>query len=428
MRLLFISVNRYNYLPPMPLGLASIIGQLDESRHDIKALDLMFSEDPEADVKSALSDFHPHLIGVSIRIIDNQHLLNTKFFLPEAKKIIELCRFNSEALIVIGGTAFTACPIAIFDYLKPDFGIAGEGELVFCELLDRLERKDDCSDLPGLVWRADDGIRMNPHQFIDDLDSLKPPRRVLFDNQRYAEKGGEGNIVIKLGCAFHCLHCESPHIMGTHWRMKSPEKVADELESMEKDLGLKTIYFSDSLFNCPMDHAKEVCRSIIRRGLEINWSCLTSPAFADKELFELMGEAGCNMISLGCDTGAERMFKAMNKGYSKEIVIRAAQMLEELKLNYALWLLLGGPGEDKKTVQETVEFVNDRSPLIVGFAVGIRIMPNTRLVDIAVKEGVISADDPLMEPRFYISPDIKGWVADYLYEICADKPHWKADI
>lgn len=61
---------------------------------------------------------------------------------------------------------------------------------------------------------------------------------------------------------------------------------------------------------------------------------------------------------------------------------------------------------------------------MLDFNVGIRLMPGTDLVDIAVKEGVISADDPLMEPRFYLSPQVKDWVEEYLTEACARHPNW----
>jgi hypothetical protein len=61
---------------------------------------------------------------------------------------------------------------------------------------------------------------------------------------------------------------------------------------------------------------------------------------------------------------------------------------------------------------------------MVSFCVGIRLMPHTALFDIAVREGVISADDSLMEPKFYISPDVEGWIEDYLREVCAQHPSW----
>jgi len=99
-------------------------------------------------------------------------------------------------------------------------------------------------------------------------------------------------------------------------------------------------------------------------------------------------------------------------------------LMEEAGLNYILSLLIGAPGEDRATVEETVDFLEQRSPFMLDFCIGIRLMPNTKLADIAIKEGVISADDPLMEPKFYISPAIKDWIEDYLADICSRHPNW----
>ncbi len=421
-------------MPPMPLGLASVIAQIDESRHEIKALDLMFAEQPEAELRSVLSAYAPDLIGISVRNVDNQSYLHTEYLLPHAKAVVAQCRENSGATIVVGGSAFSISPIAIFDYLAPDFGVVGEGELVFRDLVDRLEKRADWSDLPGLVWRVPagrgpegrtpEGVRMNPQRHIDNMDSLRPPRRELFDNQRYATEGGLANVVVKQGCAFRCLYCDGPYAMGRGWRMKSPEKVADEVESLEKDIGVNVAYFSDAIFNCPVEHAKEVCRAIIRRKLNMHWASSFHPAFADRGLVELMREAGCSVISLGCDSGSEKMLKVLRKGFRKEHLRAAMDLLEEMEINYILSLLIGGPGENRQTVEETVDFLKDRHPFMLDFCVGIRLMPGTALRDIAVNEGVIRADDPLMEPKFYISADVKDWVADYLTGVCSEHPNW----
>ena len=60
MRILFVSTNRLKkIMPPMPLGLASVIAQIDESRHEIQVLDLMFAEQPEVELKARLAGFSP---------------------------------------------------------------------------------------------------------------------------------------------------------------------------------------------------------------------------------------------------------------------------------------------------------------------------------------------------------------------------------
>jgi radical SAM superfamily enzyme YgiQ (UPF0313 family) len=425
MRILFVSTNRLRrIMPPMPLGLACIAAQIDDSRHEIQVLDLMFSEDPHAELRSALSSFAPDLIALSIRNLDNQSCFQTEYYLPEARELVALCREHSGAIIVVGGGAFTANPAAAFAYLDPDFGIAGEGEIAFRELVERIESKMDWSNLPGLVWRGSEGPEHNPVRLIEDLDSLAAPRRDLFDNRRYAAEGGLGNVFGKSGCSFHCIYCDQPQVAGHRWRMRSPEKVVDELEELGNQPEAPTIVFSDAVFNHPLSHAKEICRAIIRRGLDVSWVASVNPAFLERHFVELMREAGCAAISLGADSCSQPMLKTLRKGFTVEHLRASAEILEEMQVPYMLWLLVGGPGEDRRTVDESCEFLLRRKPVMADFSVGVRIMPGTALAAAAVREGVISADDPLLEPKFYLSPGVEGWIEDYLSDLCSDRPNW----
>ncbi|MEE8399299.1 MAG: radical SAM protein [Desulfobacterales bacterium] len=425
MKILFIASNRLKrVMPPMPLGLASIIATIDESRHEIRVLDLMFSEQPEAELKAVLTDFAPDLIAISVRNIDNQSYLHTEYLLPGIKTLIQHCQDLSDATLVIGGPAFTVSPKAIFAYLKPDFGIAGEAELAFPVLVDRIEGEADCTDLPGLVWQEPDGVKMNPPEFIEDLDSLPIPRRDLFDNQRYAAERSFGNIVIKQGCSFRCLYCDSPHTMGSRWRKKSPEKVVDELEIMQKENGIQMAFFTDAIFNTPLDYAEAVCHAIIDRGVKMGWMTTIHPAHVSREFAELMRDAGCVGLSLASDSCSEKMLKNLRKDITKEDLLSASELLEEMDINYILSFLIGGPGEDRETVDETIDFVSQRSPLLADFCVGIRIMPHTALFDIAVEEGVVAPDDPLMEPKFYVSSLIEDWIVDHLKAACVGHENW----
>jgi len=429
MKILFVATNRLRSLMlPMPIGLASIAAQLDDSHHELQMLDLMFSERPCADLAAALLGFGPDLVAISVRNLDNQSYLRTEYYLPQTKDLIELCRKHSEAIVVVGGAAFTVAPAAVFEYLDPDFGIAGEGEISFPELVARIEAGADWSDLPGLLWRENDGVEQNPSKPIADLDSLAAPRRDLFDNQRYGAEGGFGSVVTKLGCSFRCSYCEVPHTAGDRWRTKSPERVTDEMLQVRRHARAPKVVFCDAIFNHPMDHAKEVCRAIIRRDLDIPWAASVHPGFLDRELVALMRDAGCVAASLSCDSGSDRMLRTLRKGFSAEQLRASAELCEELELRYALWLLIGGPGESRATVEESHEFLIRREPIVVNMLVGIRLMPQTALAATAVEEGLISADDPLMEPRFYLSPGVEGWIGDYVARVCAEHPNWTCGL
>ena len=426
MRILFVSTNRFRIelALPMPIGLACVIGQIDEGEHAIRVLDMMFCERPEADLERALSEFEPDLVAFSIRNIDNQSRVGTRYFLPEARQMIELCRASCGAKIVVGGAAFSVAPTAVFDFLEPDFGIAGEGEVSFPLLVECLEAGRDWSHVPGLVWCSPDGTRANAPAFVEDWDALRFPRRDLFDAQRYAQSGGFSNIVIKQGCPMRCLYCDDPHRLGRRQRGKSPARVADELEAMSREIGDGPIFFSDTIFNNPKSHAKDVCRAIADRGLNPRWTAAVHPAFVDEELAELMHAAGCFAVSLGSDSCSDRMLKALRKDFTQQQLGDAIRVLEKFEIGYLLTILIGGPGEDRQSVEETVDFLAGVNPLMVSFTIGIRILPHTALAQLAVEEGLISAADPLMEPKFYLSPNVADWAEDYLAEVCSQHASW----
>jgi radical SAM superfamily enzyme YgiQ (UPF0313 family) len=429
MKILFVATNQLrSMMLPMPIGLASIAAQLDDSHHELEVLDLMFSEQPDADLAATLLGFAPDLVAFSVRNLDNQSYLRLEYYLPGAKELVALCRKHSEAIVVVGGAAFTVAPAAVFEYLDPDFGIAGEGEISFPRLVAQIEAGIDCSDLPGLVWRENGRVEQNPVRPIGDLDSLAAPRRDLFDSHRYVAEGGFGSVVTKLGCSFRCSYCEVPHTAGDRWRTKSPERVTDEMLQIRRHARAPKVMFCDAIFNHPMEHAKQVCRAIIRRDLDVPWAASVHPAFLDRELVALMRDSGCIAASLSCDSGSEQMLRSLRKGFSAEQLRASAELLEELELRYALWLLIGGPGENRRTVEESHEFLIRREPIMVNMLVGIRLMPHTALAATAAEQGLISADDPLMEPRFYLSPGVEGWIGEYLTRVCSEHPNWTCSL
>ena len=160
MRVLLIATNQYDrcmsrmQAQPLPIGLAYLAGALAASPHVVNTLDLMFSEDPLGDVEQAVRAFQPALVGISIRNISNGSYLDPQWVLPFSKTVIAKVRELTSATIVCGGPAFSILPKAIFAYMEPDFGLAGDAAEAFVQLADRLEADVPCHDLPGMVYHG----------------------------------------------------------------------------------------------------------------------------------------------------------------------------------------------------------------------------------------------------------------------------------
>ena len=110
---------------PVPIGLAYLAASVDESRHELRVLDLMFSEDGPGDVEDAVREFGPELVGLSIRNLDNQSSSNSVWNLPGVREIVGRIRGVSEATVLCGGPAFSILPGECLEYVGADLGIAG---------------------------------------------------------------------------------------------------------------------------------------------------------------------------------------------------------------------------------------------------------------------------------------------------------------
>lgn len=88
------------------------------------------------------------------------------------------------------------------------------------------------------------------------------------------------------------------------------------------------------------------------------------------------------------------------------------------------FLLFGGPGETKETVDESLEFAYSLDLEAIKITVGIRIYPHTELAQIAIKEGLINADDNLLIPKFYIAESLQGWLRGTVNSWMENQAHW----
>jgi radical SAM superfamily enzyme YgiQ (UPF0313 family) len=429
MKVLLISENRSTTLvSPFPLGLAFISSALRRAGHEVVVLDFMFLEKWEEKLLTALNDFQPDSIGLSIRNIDNQEMRNPVFFLGDHLTIVKAIRKYSIAPIILGGAGFNIHPAGCLRYLDADLGIYGEGEEALPLLLDAM-RGSTLEKVSGAVWKKNDHIIVNPPRYISDPDQWVSPSYGDFDVTAYHETRGElpGSVTVqnKRGCHMKCIYCSTPLLEGKQCRSRDLHQSVSEMASLNNEKNIQRFYIVDNVFNFPLSHAKDFCREIIAQGLKISWQAILNPAFGDEELFELMGKAGCRFISLGNESGHELILKNLRKGFTLENVRKVARLARANGIRYACFLLLGGPGETRDTVMQSVEFVEELSPDLVTLKAGIRIYPGTQLEALARDEGMIRNGQDLLHPAFYLSPAIREWIPDYLEKMVGNRENWK---
>ena len=421
MKILLISANRERMpFPVFPLGLAYIAKALRDEGHQIEVMDLCFSQDVSTDLKSALHRFQPDLIGISLRNLDNLTYPASISYLKEVEEVVGICRQSTSSRLVIGGSGYSLAPKALLQHLDVDFGIVGEGEEVFPQLVRSFERKDPISPSSCLL------VKENPFPPLIEgakVFPLQSPDRSLFETNRYLEEGGMGNIQTKRGCPFSCIYCTYPLLEGKKVRLRRTEEVIEEIQHLTEQ-GVDFVYFVDDIFNYPVPYAEALCREMTRRKIEVKWTAFVNPGFLDETLLERMKEAGCVGVEFGTDSGSPRMLENYKKSFAQEDIIRSSKVCSKLMVNHCHYLLFGGPGEDDKTIEESFHLMDQLDPTAVIAMLGIRIYSGTEMEQISLSQGVVHQDSNLIYPHFYISPALRGKLSDIIQEKALARKRW----
>jgi len=422
MRVLFISANTEQInMPTLPLGLVCVATATEKVGHDVRVVDLLNQPDVRMVIREALEEFRPDVIGISLRNIDDQCMKNTKFLLDQEKGVVADCRDFSNAQVVVGGAGYSICPEASLAYVGADMGIQGEGEKAFPALIARIQERAGLEGIPGL-YLPGRGLQ-SPRVFTQDLDGIPLPDHHLWRSCNLNFPEFWIPFPIKRGCPMNCSYCSTPAIEGNAIRRRSPGAIVEGI-ARHVEAGFRHFYFTDNIFNIPSSYAREICRSLIAQRLGISWMCIIYPEQIEEDLVKDMASAGCSEVSLGFESGSERILRIMNKRYKPDDVRKTSQLLADCGIRQTGFLLLGGPGETRESVEESLVFADSLPLDTLKVTVGVRIYPNTALAKRAVDEDMITADDNLLLPKFYLVGGLEDWLYETVSTWMAKRPHW----
>lgn len=408
MRVLFVYSNQNRYLlPAPPVGLSYVATATRDAGHEVRFVDLLVAPDPLAALEQAVRSFTPEVIAISIRNIDSTLMQREDCEIDfVGRQLLPLLRQWSTAPVVLGGPAVSILGRRIFHHIPADFAIAGEGEQAFPDLLEKLAR--GCKPAaPGLLVRtapADD----SPPARLDNWEASGMEQWV--DWRPYEHGGGTWALQTKRGCPMKCIYCAYPHLEGSDLRLRKPAEVADEIERVTERRGPRTFEFIDSTFNLPTSHALAICSEIIRRKLKVRLAAMgVHPAGITAELVDAMRQAGFISMMITPESASPEMLERLGKGFTVGQVADAVELIRPSGIASAWFFMLGGPGETMDTVEQSVDFVQRhltwRKCLSI-FITGIRILPHTELAAIAAREGIITPDQSLTRPAYYLSPAV----------------------
>lgn len=377
--------------PVFPLGAACLITALREHGFRACHFDLL-ADGGLTPLRQLLEKQVFDLIGISIRNLDSTDSADNRAYLEETRRVVGLIRSITKTPVVVGGAAFSIMPEVLVHYLDVDYGIVGEGEEQLPQLL---------ADLVAKKPPEQRILTAGPAQNVWRPATLTPSAA-----EYYLRHGGMLNVQTKRGCPYGCSYCSYPTIEGRRVRYRDPDEVAREVNQLRDHYGARYLFFADSVFNDSEGRYLEVAEALIRHKNTLPWCAFFRPQNIRRSDLDLLKRSGLAALELGTDATTDKTLAGIGKSFSMAEVFATHAEVVDAGIPCAHYVMIGGPGEDRQSLEEGLANLEKLEQSVVFAFIGLRILPQTRLYEQAIADGVIDRDQELLEPVYYYSPQL----------------------
>jgi len=322
-----------------PLGLLYVAASLKNSGYDVIVTDLCglkTREEWEARIIEAdIYGLTSYICTMDISI-----------------EIARMCKKrNPNSKVVGGGANLTGLYESIqngnsFIPNEYDSIVVGAGELAILEV---------AKDFPDLKPFYEIPLEQN-------LDLYPNPNYEMVDIKSYHRRIDEEqsiSILTSRGCPFRCAFCGLPK-QNRVVRYRSPEAVANEIKDIIIRYGIRTFNFQDDTF---LVDKKRVYRLLDLIGpLNISFRVQGRVGLDTKEDYVRLRDAGCKAIAWGIESGSQEILDKMNKKVTVRQNAEAIEWAQGIGILDRIFLVIGFPGETRKTLEETKRFIETTNP------------------------------------------------------------------
>ncbi|MFH1225445.1 MAG: radical SAM protein [Candidatus Diapherotrites archaeon] len=338
-------------------------------------------------------------------------VVGMQFFTMNYGGIMETARGIKERFphvtVVVGGPHPSAMPEETMREIPEiDFAFAGESEIGFPALLDLLEKgekgKAKLAKVPSLIWRDGERVVVNERKFVKNLDELGTPSWDLLRPGTYpqAPHGSffrqypTAPIIVTRGCPYQCTFCAGHVVSGRMIRVRGVDSVIEEIKLLHNRYGINEIHIEDDNFTMSRRFVEEFCNRLISENLGISWCCPNGMRLdtLDRELLLLMKRSGLYSVSVGIESGSERILKLVKKRLTPAQTREKIELIDSVGLGVIGFVMLGFPTETEEEIEETINFVLGLKLKRINFSC-LQPFPGTEIYDTLRASGEIGDVD-----------------------------------
>lgn len=316
----------------------------------------------------------PKVIGFTVYFTN----YNSSVFLAKALK-----ELDPNLIIVFGGPTPTVQSETILESIDfVDICVRNQGEETMLELLTNLQGENYrlettlLSKIAGISYKVGDRVFRN----ID--------RNVFFENKRVTEcldkypspyltgilDDYEAGILTARGCNQNCTFCNCAVLSKRSVLTHSIDRVVEELERVSRmNVSPENpVFIFDDAFTLIPNRAVKICQKIIENKLHLSLRCITRCDKVDRDLLDLMKEAGFCSIGFSLESATPHVLRNIGKlqppstkrdpSFEKEKSF-IEQFKENIKYAQELGMftfasiMIGLPGETRTEGQQTIDLI-----------------------------------------------------------------------
>ncbi|MFH1968568.1 MAG: radical SAM protein [bacterium] len=375
-----------------PLGLTILAAVLRENNIPVTILDaavLGFSFDET--VNEILKQDPSYLGFTTVTVSVNK----------AAKIAQEIKKIRPEIITLIGGPHLTAMPDETMKMFPQfDIGVVGEGEITIIKLLESLDNGGDIGKIPGLIYRQNGSlINTGRAELIKDLDSLPIDAWDLLPNFPQGYKSSvhklgrlpTTSLITSRGCPYQCRFCDNS-MFGKKVRAYSAGRLIEIVKYLQKNYGVKDIFFNDDNFVMLKNRLIEFCNALHREKLDLTWGCYGRiDNVTDETMLMMMKKAGCWRISYGLESGEQKILDFYRKNETLQQMKKVIGWTRKAGIRSKGFFMMGNFLETEESLKKTVEFAKNLA-LDDFHATFLTPLPGSDIYDIADQYGSFDRD------------------------------------
>jgi len=351
-----------------PVGLMYLVAALRKAGQPVRLIDANAMRLDDDGVLRMLDLMEPFAVGLPV----------FAGLLPATASLVRAIRLKFPTVpIFAGGAEATVNPEGLTRWIPEiDHVLCGEAEESIVEYILAMRSGVRPRGIAGLFTPARDGAAPGaatvPARILD-LDRVPvPDRECVGENYRagryYTLLVPDRRldcIVTSRGCPHRCRFCYNWRFRQT---CRSIDGCLDEVSRLY-DGGVRTIEILDDNFTAERDRAVEFFGRVIAEKWPLRFRIKARADAIDGELIRIARRAGVYQVSLGVESGSPEMLRAMRKRITPETAAAAIATIMDHGMYCHASFIVGFPGENPDTMDQTVRFIKATRPTTVGLDV-----------------------------------------------------------